>query len=274
MSQGELADRRTARGRGPAGTEAHHALLQDEATRNFASSKTVLNQNFRTLLRTATASRVFRPMELRAGEALRGRSLQDRAEPPVITGGKIAAVGIDRTRRIREGRNDSHDPKLDAQQNGELIKPTTTVAQTVAENIERSAENRMVPGAWRQKVQFPPTVYKTTVVGPFRGHRPNPSGKNRMLCSSSVSTFGVIRRPRRSEARFTRKRRHNAGGNREWSEQEPSSLYRIILLLLSFVLLDPSFESAFVLRLFSLLVIDPRAPARSSSNCALYQARI
>src|SRR5258707_12154899 len=76
MSQGELADRRTARGRGPAGTEAHHALLQDEATRNFASSKTVLNQNFRTLLRTATAPRVFRPMELRAGEALRGRSLQ------------------------------------------------------------------------------------------------------------------------------------------------------------------------------------------------------
>jgi len=43
----KLADRRTARGpRAPAGTEAHHALLQDEATRNFASSKTVLNQNF------------------------------------------------------------------------------------------------------------------------------------------------------------------------------------------------------------------------------------
>jgi len=56
-------------GRGPAGTEAHHALLQDEATRNFASSKTLLNQNFRTLLRTATAPRVFRSMELRAGRS-------------------------------------------------------------------------------------------------------------------------------------------------------------------------------------------------------------
>src|SRR5258706_1212860 len=75
MSQGELADRRTARGRGPAGTEAHHAFLQDEATRNFASSKTVLT-NFRTLFRTATAPRVFRPTELRAGGALRRRSLQ------------------------------------------------------------------------------------------------------------------------------------------------------------------------------------------------------
>jgi hypothetical protein len=89
------------------------------------------------------------------------------------------------------------------------------------------------------------TVYKTVVAF---GELLNLSGKNRMLCSSSVSTFGVIRRPRRSEARSTRKRRHNAGGNREWSKQEPSSLYRIILLLLSFVLLDPSFESAFVLR--------------------------
>ena len=62
---------------------------------------------------------------------------KDRAEPPIITGGKIAAVGIDRTRRIREGRNDSHDPKLDAQQNGELIKPTTTVAQTVVAQGQR-----------------------------------------------------------------------------------------------------------------------------------------
>src|SRR5258707_2153052 len=39
----------------------------------------------------------------------------------------------------------------------------------------------MVPCAWRQKIQFPPTVYKTTVVGPLRGHRPNPSGKNRRV---------------------------------------------------------------------------------------------
>src|SRR5260370_42684469 len=76
MAEGDLEDRRMARGRGPAGTEAHHALLQDEATRNFTSSKTVLNRNFRALLRTATAPRVFLPMELRAGEALRGRSLQ------------------------------------------------------------------------------------------------------------------------------------------------------------------------------------------------------
>src|SRR6266478_8649851 len=136
MSQGELADRRTARGRGPAGTEAHHALLQDEATRNFVSSKTVLT-NFRTLFRTATAPRVFRPTELRAGGALRGRSLQRSCRAVCDHRLEIAAVGIDRTRRTREGRNDSHEPKLDAQQNGELIKPTTTVAQTVVAQGQR-----------------------------------------------------------------------------------------------------------------------------------------
>src|SRR5258707_4128109 len=130
MSPGELADRRTARGRGPAGTEAHHALLQDEATRNFVSSKTVLT-NFRTLFRTATAPRVFRPTELRAGGALRGRSLQRSCRAACNHRREIAAVGIDPTRRTPEWRNDSHEPKLDAQQNGELIKPTTTVAQTV-----------------------------------------------------------------------------------------------------------------------------------------------
>ncbi len=32
---------------------------------------------------------------------------KDHAQPPVITGGKIAAVGIDQTRRIREGRYDA-----------------------------------------------------------------------------------------------------------------------------------------------------------------------
>src|SRR6266436_4886114 len=100
MSQGELADRRTARGRGPAGTEAHHALLQDEATRDFASSKTVLNQNFRTLLRTAAAPRVFLVAELldsRDDSApSRHRSLRTLAQAACLQGrGSVIPVSYE-----------------------------------------------------------------------------------------------------------------------------------------------------------------------------------
>jgi hypothetical protein len=108
MSQGELADRRTARGRCPAGTEAHHALLQDEATRNFVSSKTVLNQKH-----SNTFSNRYRAQSIPAHGTPSRRSTPRKIAAkimpsrPVITGGKIAAVGIDQSRRIREGRYDA-----------------------------------------------------------------------------------------------------------------------------------------------------------------------